>query len=927
VREAAVVVREDTPGDKRLVGYVVGSVDDSWRTDLKRLLPDYMVPSALVTLEALPLGATGKLDRRALPAPSRERVGEYASPSTACEAMVTGIWSEVLKLERIGIDDDFFDLGGHSLLATQVIAKLRKAAGSGVSVMDLFKHRTVRELAALVETPAQQRGPRALLHELTRPLSRVGDHDRPSHARPSAPHAAHQLSGVGDHDRPSHARPPAPHAAHKMPVEQRVLSYVCVPYGGGSAVVYQPLADALPKGHRLFSVAIPGHDVGLDEQALPFDELASRCAAEVLSKVDGPIALYGHCGVGSALIVEIARKLEMAGRSLEAVYIGAIFPFARPRSRVWQALSKATRMESLRSNQSYANWLTSMGVDMSDIDPAQARQIISNMRKDSERAEEYFTDLMHHGVQRLRAPIVTVAGDKDPATDFYEERFREWHFLTDKSSVVVLDEAGHFFLKYRAAELAEILTGADGGRDWRVRGVSESPSAVVAVGPQPSMGRFLAVAAGQLVSILGTTLIDFALPMWVLITTGSLLSFALLAVAGLVPGLLVLPFAGAIVDRHSRRAVMLAGDVAAGATQVALGILFWAGALEVWHLYPLIACLSVALTFQRLAYGSAVPQLVPKQYLGHANGVVQMVGGVAAIMMPLLSVGVLASVGLGGIIVFDIASYVFAIAVVAFVRFPRTMAWKRRESLAAEVKEGIRYSWGQRHFRAMLAFFMALNVPLSPLFMMLTPLVLAFASLDEVAAVAVAGGAGAFTGGLVMSIWGGPRHRRLHAVMMCTLVFAAFTVLIGLRANLWLIGLGSFGISMWLVLLNGVYTTIVQVKVPQRFHGRVFAINTVIAWSTLPIGWTLVGPVGSRLLEPLMAPGGALASTFGAVLGVGQGRGIGLLYVILGAAIALVVVVSKRHRLIARFDDDVPDALADDLVGLQELQRRHRGTP
>ncbi|HZM75594.1 MAG TPA: amino acid adenylation domain-containing protein [Candidatus Limnocylindrales bacterium] len=880
VREAAVVVREDTPRDKRLVGYVVGDAGDDWRKELKRRLPDYMVPSALVTLEALPLGATGKLDRRALPAPSLVRVGEYVPPFSACEVMVAGIWSEVLKLERIGVDDDFFDLGGHSLLATQVIAKLRKAAGAGVSVMDLFKHRTVRELAALVETPPQRRGPRELLHELTKPV----------------------------------------------PVEQRVLSYVCVPYGGGSAVVYQPLADALPVGHRLFSVAIPGHDVGLDEQALPFDELASRCAAEVLSKVEGPIALYGHCGVGSALIVEIARKLEAAGRTLEAVYIGAIFPFARPRSRVWQALSRATRMESLRSNQSYANWLTSMGVDMSDIDPAQARQIITNMRKDSERAEEYFTELMHHRAERLRAPIVTVAGDRDPATDFYEERFREWHFLTDKSSVVVLDEAGHFFLKYRAAELAQILTGSPGGRDWRVHGVSESPSAVIATGPQPSMRRFLAVAAGQLVSILGTTLIDFALPMWVLITTGSLLNFALLAVAGLVPGLLVLPFAGAIVDRHSRRAVMLAGDVAAGGTQVMLGILFWTGALEVWHIYPLISCLSVALTFQRLAYGSAVPQLVPKQYLGHANGVVQMVGGVAAIMMPLLSVGLLASVGLGGIIAFDIVSYAFAIAVVAFVRFPATMAWRRRESLAAEVKEGLRYSWGQKHFRAMLAFFMALNVPLSPLFMMLTPLVLAFAGLDQVAAVAVAGGAGAFAGGLVMSIWGGPRHRRLHGVLMCTLVFAAFTVLIGLRPNLWLIGVGSFGISMWLVLLNGVYATIVQVKVPQRFHGRVFAINTVIAWSTLPIGWTLVGPAGSRLLEPLMAPDGALAGIFGPALGVGQGRGIGLMYVILGAAIALVVVISRRHRLIARFDDEVPDALADDLVGVRELQRRRGGT-
>ena len=420
VRDAAVIVREDSPGDKRLVGYLVGAADIDpapLRAALKLRLPDYMVPTAFVPLTALPLGATGKLDRRALPAPQRGRDAAvtFAAPSTPTEITVAGIWSDVLGLassERIGLDDDFFDLGGHSLLATQVVAKLRKAAGAGVSVMDLFKHQTVRDLAALVDLPAEARGPRALLHELTRPI----------------------------------------------PVAQRVLSYVCVPYGGGSAVVYQPLADALPAGHRLFAVAIPGHDIGLDEPALPADELAARCVAEILDKVTGPIALYGHCGVGSALTVEIARRLEAAGRELDAVYIGAIFPFARPRSRVWTALSRVTRMESLRSDQSYANWLTSMGVDMSDIEPAQARQIIRNMRTDSERAEEYFTGLMHGGVERLRAPIITVVGDRDPATDFYPERFREWHFLTDRVAVVLLDEAGHFFLKYRADELATIVT-------------------------------------------------------------------------------------------------------------------------------------------------------------------------------------------------------------------------------------------------------------------------------------------------------------------------------------------------------------------------------------------------------------------------------------------------------------------------------------
>ncbi len=906
VRDAAVVVREDSPGDKRLAAYLVvtAPVDaGALRPALKRRLPDYMVPATFTELSELPLSPSGKLDRRRLPAPQRVRDAgvPYAPPGTATEVMVAGIWAEVLAVPRAGLDDDFFDLGGHSLLAIQVVAKLRRAAGAGVSVMDLFKYRTVRDLAQLIDVPPDQRGPRGLLHELTRPA------------------------------------PPAP--GGPAVAARRVRSLVCVPYGGGSAVVYQPLADALPAGHRLFSVAIPGHDIGLEEAALPFDELAERCTAEILEKVDGPLVLYGHCGVGSALTVEIARRLERRGRRLDAVYIGAIFPFARPRSAVWTALSRLTRMESLRSDKAYANWLTSMGVDMSDIEAGQARRIIRTMRRDSDSAEAYFTELMHGGTERLRAPVITVAGTRDPATEFYAERFTEWHFLTDRTAVVVLDEAGHFYLKWRAAELAEILTTVDPAvaaertqpltrpargeqATWWLHGTARATDSPARPGPQPSMGRFLVVALAQLISVLGSTLTDVALPLWVLKETGSLLNFALIAVAGLVPGLLVLPVAGAVVDRYSRRAVMLCGDVGAGGTQLLLGVLVWTGSLQVWHIYPLIALLSVSLTFQRLAYGSAVAQLVPKQYLGHANGVVQMIGGGATVMMPLLSVALLAVIDLGGILVIDVISYAAAILIVLLVRFPRTLAWSRRESLTAEIREGFRFSWGHRGLRSMLLFFMGLNVFLAPLFLMMTPLVLAFAGLDEVARISVAGGAGALLGGLAMSIWGGPRHRRLTTVLCCTLVLAAFCLVVGLRPTLWVIGIGAFGISMWLVLLNGVYTTIVQVKVPQRFHGRVFAINTVIAWSTLPLGWTLVGPLGSSLLEPLMAPGGLLAGTVGRVIGVGPGRGIGLLYLLLGVAIAVLVLVAMRRPRIARFDDEVPDAQPDDQLGVEALRRR-----
>jgi len=160
VREATAVVREDAPGDRRLVGYVVaddpGITGQSVRAALAGSLPEYMVPSAVVVLEALPLTSRGKVDRRALPAPELgPDADSYVAPRTAVEARIAEIWSAVLKVERVGVHDRFFDLGGHSLLATQVVTRIREAFSADLPLRVLFETPTVAALAARVEADRQ----------------------------------------------------------------------------------------------------------------------------------------------------------------------------------------------------------------------------------------------------------------------------------------------------------------------------------------------------------------------------------------------------------------------------------------------------------------------------------------------------------------------------------------------------------------------------------------------------------------------------------------------------------------------------------------------------------------------------------------------------------------------------------------------------
>ncbi len=155
VREAVVTVREDAPGQRRLVGYVVAggrAAVEELREHLRERLPEYMVPAALVVLERLPLSANGKIDRRALPAPERAVSEEgYAAPRTPVEEVLCSIWAEVLGVERVGVEESFFALGGHSLLATQVVSRARQAFGAEVPLRALFEASTVAGLAARIE--------------------------------------------------------------------------------------------------------------------------------------------------------------------------------------------------------------------------------------------------------------------------------------------------------------------------------------------------------------------------------------------------------------------------------------------------------------------------------------------------------------------------------------------------------------------------------------------------------------------------------------------------------------------------------------------------------------------------------------------------------------------------------------------------------
>lgn len=427
------------------------------------------------------------------------------------------------------------------------------------------------------------------------------------------------------------------------------------------------------------------------------------------------------------------------------------------------------------------------------------------------------------------------------------------------------------------------------------------------------MRAFLIVWAGQLVSILGTSLTGFGLQVWVYLETGSVTRLALVTLAYALPGVLLAPVAGALVDRWDRRVTMLVSDLAAGFTTMGIALLFFTDTLEIWHVYALVGVGAMGNTFQGPAWMASVSLLVPKKQLGRANGLVQVAEAVAMISAPAIAGALLATVGLGAVLLADVATFLVAVATLAIVRFPRPerAAEDAGESVWDDVRIGWRYLRQRVGLVWLLGMYAGVNFVLSFANVLVIPLVVSFSSESVTGTVFSIAGIGMLIGSVLVSVWGGPKQR-VRGIVLGIVVGGASVVMTGIRPSLVLIGIGFFLLMLGVPVVQAASQVIWQLKVAPAVQGRVFALRRMIASGVSPIAILAAGPLADGVFEPLMADDGALAGTVGAVLGTGAGRGIGLMVVLSGIGMALMALAGWLHPRVRNLEAELPDMIPDD---------------
>lgn len=422
---------------------------------------------------------------------------------------------------------------------------------------------------------------------------------------------------------------------------------------------------------------------------------------------------------------------------------------------------------------------------------------------------------------------------------------------------------------------------------------------------------FMLVWLGQLVSVVGSGLTSFALDVWVYQKTGSVTQFALAFLFSQLPPLLLSSFAGAVVDRGDRRLWMIISDAAAGLSILALVPLLLTNCLQVWHIYVSTAIASAFSAFQSPAYEASVPLLVPKHHLSRANGLMHLNGSLFMLLPPMLGGLLLVTIHLQGVILVDFITFLFSIAILFSVRFPRVPASASdatEQPLFADIVDSWRYIIARSGLLGLLLFFAAANFVLAIVSVLLMPLVLSFASPTSLGMILAIDGIGMLIGTFIISTWKGP-SRQINSILGFHLLSGLCLLATGLRPSVVLIAAAAFLFAMGSPIINSASQLLWQTKVAPNMLGRVFAVERIITYSLQPLAYIMAGPLADRIFEPLMAVNGPLADSVGRVIGVGAGRGIGLLFVTMGVLSIITTVAGYQYPRLRFVEDELADQI------------------
>ncbi|MBL8058258.1 MAG: MFS transporter [Anaerolineales bacterium] len=385
---------------------------------------------------------------------------------------------------------------------------------------------------------------------------------------------------------------------------------------------------------------------------------------------------------------------------------------------------------------------------------------------------------------------------------------------------------------------------------------------------------FFVLWSGQAVSLFGSSLVQFALIWWLTQTTGSATVLATASLVGLLPQVLLGPVAGVVVDRASRRVVMIVADSLVAAFTLGLALLFWAGLAQLWHVYVILLARAVAGAFHFPAMQASTGLMVPEAQLARVAGFNQTLQAGMGIVAPPVGALLLSLLPMQGVLAVDVVTAVAGVAPLFFLRIPRPPArpaGAAQPSFTADLAAGLRYVAGWPGLLIILGMAAVINLLLVPAGSLIPILVTRHfgGAAAQLATMESAFSLGMVAGGLVLGVWGGFK-RRIVTSLLGLAGLGLGTLVVGLAPadGFWLAVAGSFAMMAMSALTNGPLFAVLQAAVAPEMHGRVFTLIGSLSALMAPLGLLAAGPVADALGVQVWYQLGGLACLVMAGLGL-----------------------------------------------------------
>ena len=423
------------------------------------------------------------------------------------------------------------------------------------------------------------------------------------------------------------------------------------------------------------------------------------------------------------------------------------------------------------------------------------------------------------------------------------------------------------------------------------------------------MRGFTILWLGQIISMLGSAMTWFAFTIWAWEKTGQATALAFISFFAFLPTILFTPVAGALVDRWNRKWTMALSDMATALGTLAVLVLYLNHDLEIWHVYMIGLAAGFFTAFQYPAYTAAVTTMLPKEQYARAEGMLGLTWAVSTVFGPIFGALLLNRYGMAVVMTVDLLTFLAAFVTLLWVYIPQpqlsAVGAQSRGSLWQETLFGFGYIRTRPSLFSLIKMFMAANFFLAIGATLMAPMVLSKSANNEItlATVQTAGALGGVAGGILLSIWGGPK-RRITGILIGGMGACLLGVVwLGLSFQLLFWVIGSFFFSFFEPFVEGINLSIWQSKVEADVQGRVLSARHLMAQIPYSLGTFASGLLAEKVMRPLLQGDSFLARW----LGNGSGMGMSVLLVLAGLSGAITFLLGYVFRNIREIDTLLPD--------------------